>query len=167
MFLCRFLSKKDSKSRRKSRTKANSFPGLIRAYGRTDVRTYGRTDVRTYVRDIQIFSASWVTNYMAMDAPHARAFGARGSSAIKHEKVNDFVENLNSCEFLEGLSCYQPFEHITCHLTTFRRPNWPIVSLLFMNGNGWREAAFIVYFSHDIDTCFVLSRYSVLQLESK
>ena len=27
-----------------------------------------------------------------------------------------------------------------------------IVSLLFMNGNGWREAAFIVYFSHDIDT---------------
>ena len=55
------------------------------------------------------------------------------------------MENLNSCEFLEGLSCYQPFEHITCHLTTFRRPNWPIVSLLFMNGNGWREAAFIVY----------------------
>ena len=51
------------------------------------------------------------------------------------------MENLNSCEFLEGLSCYQPFEHITCHLTTFRRPNWPIVSLLFMNGNGWREAA--------------------------
>ena len=42
------------------------------------------------------------------------------------KKVNDFVENLNSCEFLEGLSCYQPFEHITCHLTTFRRPNWPI-----------------------------------------
>ena len=73
MFLCHFLSKKDSKSRRKSRTKANSFPGLIRAYV--------RTDVRTYVRDIQIFSASWVTNYMAMDAPHARAFGARGSSA--------------------------------------------------------------------------------------
>ena len=36
---------------------------------------------------------------------------------MKHEKVNDFVENLNSCEFLEGLSCYQPFEHITCHLT--------------------------------------------------
>ena len=70
-------------------------------------------------------------------------------------------------EFLEGLSCYQPFEHITCHLTTFRRPNWPIVSLLFMNGNGWREAAFIVYFSHDIDTWFVLSRYSVLQLESE
>ena len=69
--------------------------------------------------------------------------------------------------FLEGLSCYQPFEHITCHLTTFRRPNWPIVSLLFMNGNGWREAAFIVYFSHDIDTWFVLSRYSVLQLESE
>ena len=69
------------------------------------------------------------------------------------------MENLNSCEFLEGLSCYQPFEHITCHLTTFRRPNWPIVSLLFMNGNGWREAAFIVYFSHDIDTWFVLSRY--------
>ena len=65
------------------------------------------------------------------------------------------MENLNSCEFLEGLSCYQPFEHITCHLTTFRRPNWPIVSLLFMNGNGWREAAFIVYFSHDIDTWFV------------
>ena len=62
------------------------------------------------------------------------------------------MENLNSCEFLEGLSCYQPFEHITCHLTTFRRPNWPIVSLLFMNGNGWRETAFIVYFSHDIDT---------------
>ena len=55
----------------------------------------------------------------------------------------------------------------TCHLTTFRRPNWPIVSLLFMNGNGWREAAFIVYFSHDIDTWFVLSRYSVLQLESE
>ncbi|CAH3167194.1 unnamed protein product [Pocillopora meandrina] len=26
-----------------------------------------------------------------------------------------------------------------------------------MNGNGWREAAFIVYFSHDIDTWFVLS----------
>ena len=42
-----------------------------------------------------------------------------------------------------------------------------IVSLLFMNGNGWREAAFIVYFSHDIDTWFVLSRYSVLQLESE
>ena len=38
------------------------------------------------------------------------------------------MENLNSCDFLEGLSCYQPFEHITCHLTTFRRPNWPIVS---------------------------------------
>ena len=36
------------------------------------------------------------------------------------------MENLNSCEFLEGLSCYQPFEDITCHLTTFRRPNWPI-----------------------------------------
>ena len=48
---------------------------------------------------------------------------------VKHEKVNDFVENLNSCEFLEGLSCYQPFEHITCHLTTFRRPNWPIVTI--------------------------------------
>ena len=29
------------------------------------------------------------------------------------------------------------------------------------------EAAFIVYFSHDIDTWFVLSRYSVLQLESE
>ena len=42
-----------------------------------------------------------------------------------------------------------------------------IVSLLFMNRNGWREAAFIVYFSHDIDTWFVLSRYSVLQLESE
>ena len=83
------------------------------------------------------------------------------------KKVNDFVENLNSCQFLEGLSCYQPFEQITCHLTTFRRPNWPIVSLLFMNGNGWRETAFIVYFSHDIDTWFVLSRYSVLQLESE
>ena len=26
---------------------------------------------------------------------------------------------------------------------------------------------FIVYFSHDIDTWFVLSRYSVLQLESE
>ena len=26
---------------------------------------------------------------------------------IKHEKVNDFVENLNSCDLLEGLSCYQ------------------------------------------------------------
>ena len=77
------------------------------------------------------------------------------------------MENLKSCEFLEGLSCYQPFEHITCHLTTFRRPNWPIVSLLFMSGNGWREAAFIVYFSHDIDTWFVLSRHSVLQLESE
>ena len=42
-----------------------------------------------------------------------------------------------------------------------------VVSLLFMNGNGWREAAFIVYFPHDIDTWFVLSRYSVLQLESE
>ena len=31
---------------------------------------------------------------------------------IKHEKVNDFVENLNSCEFLEGLSCYQPFVQV-------------------------------------------------------
>ena len=31
MFLCHFLRKKDSKSR----TKANSFPGLIRAYVRT------------------------------------------------------------------------------------------------------------------------------------
>ena len=60
-----------------------------------------------------------------------------GLEHISSTKVNDFVENLNSCEFLEGLSCYQPFEHITCHLTTFRRPNWPIVSLLFMNGNGW------------------------------
>ena len=41
-----------------------------------------------------------------------------------------------------------------------------VVSLLFMNGNGWREATFIVYFSQDIDTWFELSRYSVLQLES-
>ena len=72
------------------------------------------------------------------------------------------MENLNSCEFLEDLSCYQPFEHITCHLTTFRRPNWPIVSLLFMNGNGWREAAFIVY---DIDTWFVL-RMQLVELVS-
>ena len=93
------------------------------------------------------------------------AFGATFCGFSNLEQV--FVENLNSCEFLEGLSCYQPFEHITCHLTTFRRPNWPIVPLLFMNGNGWREAAFIVYFSHDIDTWFVLSRYSVLQLESE
>ena len=42
-----------------------------------------------------------------------------------------------------------------------------IVSLLFMNGNGWREAAFIVYFSNDNDTWFVFSTYSVLQLESE
>ena len=49
--------------------------------------------------------------------------------------------------------------HVTYHLTTFRGPNWPIVSLLFMNGNGWREAAFIVYFSHDIDTWFVFRPY--------
>ena len=42
-----------------------------------------------------------------------------------------------------------------------------IVSFLFMDGNGWRDAAFIVYFSHDMDTWFVLSRYSVLQLESE
>ena len=91
--------------------------------------------------------------------------GLEHKSSAKHK--HNFVENLNSCEFLEGLSCYQPFKHITCHLTKFCRPNWPIVSLLFMNGNGWREAAFIVYFSHDIDNWFVLSRYSVLQLESE
>ena len=37
MFLCYFLRKKNSNS--KSRRKANSSPGLIRAYGRTYVRT--------------------------------------------------------------------------------------------------------------------------------
>ena len=36
-----------------------------------------------------------------------------------------------------------------------------------MDGEKPLEAAFIVYFSHDIDTWFVLSRYSVLQLESE
>ena len=34
------------------------------------------------------------------------------------------MENLNSCEFLEGLSCYQPFEHITCHLTAISRASF-------------------------------------------
>ena len=75
---------------------------------------------------------------------------------IKHEKVNDFVENLNSCEFLEGLSCYQPFEHITCHLTTFRRPNWPISCgytcllpkvTLWVIALGWDRFGFPVRFS--------------------
>ena len=78
MFLWHFLRKKDSKSRRKSRTNEKLVPRPNPC-----VRTEGRTDVR----DIQIFSASWVTNYMAMDAPHARAFGARGSSAKKKRHV--------------------------------------------------------------------------------
>ena len=37
--------------------------------------------VRTYGRDIQIFSARWVTNFYSNGAPPAGAFGARGSSA--------------------------------------------------------------------------------------
>ena len=72
------------------------------------------------------------------------------------KKVNDFVENLNSCKFLEGLSCYQPFEHITCHLTTFRRPNWPISCgytcllpkvTLWVIALGWDQFGFPVRFS--------------------
>ena len=75
---------------------------------------------------------------------------------IKHEKVNDFVENLNSCEFVEGLSCYQPFQHITCHLTTFRRPNQPISCgytcllpkvTLWVIALGWDRFGFPVRFS--------------------
>ena len=66
------------------------------------------------------------------------------------------MENLNSCEFLEGLSCYQPFEHITCHLTTFRRPNWPISCgytcrlpkvTLWVIGLAWDRFGFPVRFS--------------------
>ena len=66
------------------------------------------------------------------------------------------MENLNSCEFLERLSCYQPFEHITCHLTTFRRPNWPIICdytclvpkvTLWVIALGWDRFRFPVRFS--------------------
>ena len=39
-------------------------------------------------------------------------------SHVKYEKVNDFMENFNSCKFL---NVYQKAcEHMTCHLTTFR-----------------------------------------------
>ena len=62
------LRKKDSKLR----TKINSSPGLIRAYGRTDVRTRVTTKF------------SWLdgfTNFCGYGALPAGAFGARGSSA--------------------------------------------------------------------------------------
>ena len=69
------------------------------------------------------------------------------------------MENLNSCEFLEGLSCYQPFEHITCRLTTFRRPNWPISCgyicllpkvTLWVIALGWDRFGFPVRFSPQV-----------------
>ena len=78
MFLCYFLPEKDSKSR----TKTNSSPALIRAYGRTD----GRTDVTS--------KFSWLdglTNFYGYGAPPAGAFGARGSSAI-----NTFAYDLSA-----------------------------------------------------------------------
>ena len=66
LFLCHFLRKKDSKSR----TKVNSSPGLIRAYGR-----------RAYVTS-KFQPLDGFTTRIAMDAPPAGAFGALGSSAI-------------------------------------------------------------------------------------
>ena len=46
-------------------------------------------------------------------------------SHVKYEKVNDFIENFNSCKFL---NVYQKaFEDMTCQLTTFR---WPISTLI-------------------------------------
>ena len=64
MFLCYFLRKKDSKSR----TKINSSPRLVRAYVRTRAipKFLGLMDLLISI---------------AMDAPPAGAFGARGSSA--------------------------------------------------------------------------------------
>ena len=46
-------------------------------------------------------------------------------SHVKYEKVKDFIENFNSCKFL---NVYQKaFEHMKCHLKTFR---WPISTLI-------------------------------------
>ena len=111
MFLCHFLRKKDSKSRRKSRTKAkrqNSFPGLIRAYVRTDVRTY----VTSKFSRLHGLPIIWLW-MLRTHAPSARA----GAPLLSEQTYIIYIYFFNNLYFNNKLHYINTSQYCYIHYT--------------------------------------------------